>query len=35
MESRAAFEKSVAYPDFRTLFAPFAEGGGMEHFEMR
>jgi heme-degrading monooxygenase HmoA len=31
LESHAAFNKSLAHPVFLTLFAPYAQGGAMEH----
>jgi heme-degrading monooxygenase HmoA len=34
MESHAAFSKSAAILEFRSLIQPFATGGAMEHFDM-
>ena len=35
LESHAAFNKSPVHPEFLKLFAPYAVGGAMEHFQMR
>ena len=35
MDSHTAFNKSAAHPEFLALFAPYAQGGVMEHFQMR
>jgi heme-degrading monooxygenase HmoA len=35
LDSHAAFNKSAVHPEFLSLFAPYAEGGVMEHFQMR
>lgn len=34
MESHADFNKSPVHPEFLSLFAPYAEAGAMEHFEI-
>lgn len=34
LEAHAAFNQSDAAPGFRQLFAPYAQGGAMEHFRM-
>jgi heme-degrading monooxygenase HmoA len=33
MEAHAAFNQSAVHPEFLGLFAPYAEGGAMEHFQ--
>lgn len=35
LDSHAAFNKSPVHPEFLQLFGPYAEGGSMEHFQMR
>lgn len=35
LDSHAAFHKDPAHPEFLALFAPYAQGGVMEHFQMR
>ena len=35
LDSHTAFRTHPSYPEFMQLFAPHAEGGVMEHFEMR
>ncbi len=34
IESHTAFNKSPIHPEFLALFAPYAIGGAMEHFEV-
>jgi heme-degrading monooxygenase HmoA len=34
LESHAAFNQSAVHPEFLQLFAPYAETGAMEHFQM-
>lgn len=35
LDAHTAFSKNAAHPEFRQLFAPYAEAGSMEHFRMR
>ena len=35
MEAHGEFHKNPVRPEFLSLFAPYAESGAMEHFEMR
>lgn len=35
LDSHKAFNQSAVHPDFLALFGPYAEGGAMEHFQMR
>lgn len=35
LDAHAAFNKSPVHPEFLQLFAPYAEGGAMEHFQIR
>lgn len=34
LEAHAAFNKSIVHPEFLALFAPYAQGGAMEHFQI-
>jgi heme-degrading monooxygenase HmoA len=34
MDAHTAFRNSPIYAPFRQLFAPYSEGGSMEHFDM-
>lgn len=35
LDSHAAFNRDPQHPEFLKLFGPYAEGGAMEHFQMR
>ena len=35
LASHKAFNESPAHPEFLKLFGPYAEGGVMEHFQIR
>lgn len=34
LESHTAFNRSTVHPEFLALFAPYAQSGMMEHFQM-
>ena len=35
LDSHTAFNQSAVHPEFLALFAPYARGGAMEHFQMQ
>ena len=35
LDAHGAFNKAEAHSEFLQLFAPFAKGGAMEHFQMQ
>lgn len=35
LDAHEAFNKSAVHPEFLQLFAPYAEAGAMEHFQIR